>query len=174
MTEGTPRKGHDGEGMSLPVSLHAQSEGQKGQSESVRSAKRDTLEGTQGTNAVSLLALSGEAEAREVARLRADLEHERDGAAFLRSVIEQLQRDGAEVRAALRKALELAPKQLAAPSPVGRNGTDSSARIAPEGAQNGEAGNCPKASDGAQTGRNGGESLSYGDVADELERMLNQ
>jgi len=64
-TEGTRRdtKGHEGEDMSLPVSLHAQSEGQKGQGESVRSA---TLEETEGTNIVSLLALSSEGEAGEV------------------------------------------------------------------------------------------------------------
>ena len=35
---------------------------------------------------------------------------------FLRGVVEQLQRDAAEVRAALRKALELAPKELPAPA----------------------------------------------------------
>ena len=33
---------------------------------------------------------------------------------FLRATVEQLQRDGAEVRAALREALKLAPKQLTA------------------------------------------------------------
>lgn len=42
-------------------------------------------------------------------RLLSQLEGEN---AFLRGVIEQLQRDGAETRAALRKALENAPKQL--------------------------------------------------------------
>jgi hypothetical protein len=161
-TEGTERKGHDGEGMSL----HAQKEGQKGQkgqSESVRSAKRDTAK---GTRPLSLLALSGEAEARDFARLRADLEREREGAAFLRGVIEQLQRDGAEVRAALRKALELAPKQLAAPSPVH---PDSSARNPPQSGLSNKSGSY----DGAALNgpQRGGESLSYGDVADLLDAM---
>ncbi len=175
-TEGTPQKGRDGEGMSLPVSLHAQSERQKGQSESVRSAKRDTLEGTEGTNTVSLLALSSEGEAGEVARLRADLEREREGAAFLRGVIEQLQRDGAETRSALRKALDLAPKQLAAPSgaplPVH---PDSSATFEHRDTRAGEVGSSgPDVAGGPQTGGNGGESLSYGEIADELERMLSR
>jgi hypothetical protein len=170
-TEGTPQKGQDG----ADVSLHAQEEGQKGHGESARSAKRDTPEGTKGTEAVSLLALSGEAEAGEVARLRADLERERDGAAFLRGVIEQLQRDGAEVRAALRKALELAPKQLeappSAPSPVA---PDESARIERRDTKMGAARtHGPNVSEGAETGGNDGESLTYGDIADALERMLN-
>jgi hypothetical protein len=43
------------------------------------------------------------------ARLLAQLETEN---AFLRGVVEQLQRDGAETRAALRKALDGQPKQL--------------------------------------------------------------
>jgi len=153
VTDGTPQKGHEGEGMSLPVSLHAQSEGQKGQSESV---KRDTLEG----------------EARELARLRADLEREREGVAFLRGVIEQLQRDGAETRNALRKALELAPKQLAAPSPVK---ADETARNAPQSQLSNKSGSySPDALEGAKTGGEGdGAGVSYASIADELERMLN-
>jgi len=101
----------------------------------------------------------------EVARLRADLERERDGAAFLRGVIEQLQRDGAEVRAALRKALELAPKQLLAPDKMGQNGTDSSARNAPQSQLSNKSGSY----DGAA--QKGGESLSYGELADMLEAL---
>jgi len=112
----------------------------------------------------------------EVARLRADLERERGGAAFLRGVIEQLQRDGAEVRAALRKALELAPKQLAAPSPsvpdappVGQVGTDSSARNAPQSQLSNKSGSYDGAAlNGAQKG---GESLTLGEVADMIEAL---
>jgi len=108
---------------------------------------------------------------REVARLRADLEHEREGAAFLRGVIEQLQRDGAETRSALREALKLAPKQLAAGESSTMNQT---ARNAPQSVPNGEVGtHGPKASKGTQTGGNGGESLSYGNIADMLEAQLN-
>lgn len=93
----------------------------------------------------------------------------REEIAFLRGVIEQLQRDGAETRAALRKALELAPKQLA-------QGTEESARNAPERPQNGETGNYgPDALNGSQTGRNRGETaLTYADIANQLEEELNQ
>jgi len=88
---------------------------------------------------------------------------------FLRGVIEQLQRDGAEVRAALRKALELAPKQLAAPSPVQ---PDERARDAPQRVQNGKVDiHGPNALKVTKTGGNGGESLSYGDIADALEAL---
>lgn len=99
----------------------------------------------------------------EVARLRADLERERENAGFLRGVIESDRRDMAEIRAALREALKLAPKQLA-------QGTEQSARNAPERAQNMEVDrNGSAALNGPQTGA---KSLSYGDIADELERML--
>jgi hypothetical protein len=127
----------------------------------------------------------------EVARLQADLEREREGAAFLRGVIEQLQRDGAETRNALREALKLAPKALSAPSPegdlaqletqkrgdmapVGQVRTDSSARTAPERAQNGEVGSSgPAALEGAKIEAEGAKTgVSYGEIADELERLL--
>ncbi len=105
------------------------------------------------------------------ARLLAQLEGEN---AFLRGVIEQLQRDGAETRNALKKALELTPKQLAAPSPSGM-----ASPVQPdEGARN-EAGRAPNIEVGSYGGatlngaETGGKSLTYGDIADALERMLN-
>lgn len=111
------------------------------------------------------------------ARLLAQLEGEN---AFLRGVVEQLQRDGAETRNALRRALELAPKQLVAPSPSGiaspvAPAPDGSARNAPQRAQNSEAGTSSGAAlnDAKTRGINAGAGLTYGDIADELERMLN-
>lgn len=112
------------------------------------------------------------------ARLLAQLEGEN---AFLRGVIEQLQRDGAETRNALRRALELAPKQLVAPSPSGIASPVAtppapvgSARNDPHHAQNGEAGAYGGAAlnDVETSGISDGAGLSYGDIADELERML--
>ena len=97
------------------------------------------------------------------ARLLAQLEGEN---AFLRGVIEQLQRDGAEVRAALRKALELAPKQLAA----GESSTiNQTARNAPQG----QLPDLLESYDGAALNgpQKGSESLSYGDIADALEAL---
>lgn len=56
---------------------------------------------------------------------------------FLRGVVEQLQRDGAETRAALREALRIAPRQLSA----GASSTNEpGARNAQDGPQNGAAG----------------------------------
>jgi len=91
---------------------------------------------------------------------------------FLRGVIEQLQRDGAETRNALREALKLAPKQLAAPSPIQ---PDESAAMAPQRTRSIEArGNDPDDLEGAQTGRDGGKPLSYGAIADMIERELSR
>lgn len=73
--------------------------------------------------------------------------------AFLRGVIEQLQRDGAEVRAALRKALD-APRQL----------EQGSAINATERAQNSEAGsNRQQGLDAPQIEQNG-EEMDAGEL----------
>lgn len=97
--------------------------------------------------------------------LRELLARERENAAFLRGVIEQLQRDAIELRAIARDALKVAPRQIA-------QGTDETARDAPELAKKSESVN--HLGD-AQTGKNRGEApVSYGSIADELERMLNQ
>ena len=60
----------------------------------------------------------------EAARLRAEVERERqereqdrEEIRFLRGLVEQRDRDAAELRAALRKALEIAPRQLPSPGP---------------------------------------------------------
>lgn len=76
---------------------------------------------------------------------------------FLRGVIEQLQRDGAEVRAALREVTR-AMKSLPAPA------TDT-------GQNHGAAVLSPTMPEVAQRGANTRETgeASYGDIADELE-----
>lgn len=106
------------------------------------------------------------------------------------AALEAAQQSEAVTKAALREALRAMPKALPAPSPEegcesvrtqkenagGDFGTNrdghASARSAPQHAPNGEAGTYgAKASSGPQNGGNGGESLSYGDIADMLEAM---
>lgn len=92
-------------------------------------------------------------------RLLGQLETEN---AFLRATVEQLQRDGAETRAALREALKLAPKAITA------------GETAQNGPQNGAAGgNGLGALNGAQIAPEREETgLSYGDIADMLEKEM--
>lgn len=103
------------------------------------------------------LPLSGELEA-----LRDALAAERESAKFLRSVIEQLQRDGAEVRAALRKALENQPKAIEAPA------ADRSPRSRETGAAMEEKPEAPdvpqRVTSARETGKEGRE-LTYEDIA---------
>ncbi len=81
-------------------------------------------------------------------------------------MIYQLQRDGAETRAALRKALENAPKQI----------EQGSAPGAQDRAQHSAAGHhSPKDTNGPRIAPQREETgLSYGDIADWLEKELNQ
>ena len=92
---------------------------------------------------------------------------------FLRGVIEQLQRDGAETRAALREALKSMPKALTTGTDAGESSTtDPEAGNGPRALQSGAAGTrghtrekAPQiAPESSETG------LSYGDIADWLER----
>lgn len=163
-TEGTRQKGHKPGGASPLESLDAQKEGHS--------------EGTQDARPVSLLALSGGdssagASNREAELLRDSLASERAQTAFLRATIEQLQRDGAETRAALREALKAMPKQLTAGATPQ---SEPNAQDGPESPQNGAArGSDPGAVNGSERGAQRAETaLSYGDIADELERMLNR
>jgi hypothetical protein len=99
-----------------------------------------------------------------------ELESERerelkDEVRFLRGIIEQLQRDGAETRQHLKRALELAPKQLSAPSPVH---PDEGARNTPQRPQNSAANNVPDTMPNAHKSA----PLTYADIADQLEREL--
>lgn len=97
---------------------------------------------------------------------------------FLRATVEQMQRDSAEVRAALREALKQSPKQLTAgdvAASAGQSSTiDASPINRPQRDENNVAANdSPK---GAKGARNRGKRESatdwssiYGQIADELE-----
>jgi hypothetical protein len=84
---------------------------------------------------------------------------------FLRATVEQLQRDGAEVRAALRDALKSKVPQLATGTPQ-----------PPEAAQIVSGDNVPNVTTEAvkSATKRDGAALTYGDIADALERRLNQ
>jgi hypothetical protein len=99
----------------------------------------------------------------ELEMLHATVERDASEISFLRGVIEQLQRDGAETRASLREALK-APRQLTTGTP----GT------APESPISGDNRAGEQIHVGAEKGaQDAPESLSYADIADELERSLN-
>ncbi len=102
--------------------------------------------------------------------------------------LEAAQQSEAVTKAALREALR-GTKALPAPSPegeMGQNGTENDGaqfgqvrtetggRMAPQRARNIEVGSYgPKASDGAKIEEEGAKTgVSYGDIADELERLL--
>jgi hypothetical protein len=85
---------------------------------------------------------------------------------FLRGVIEQLQRDGAEVRAALRDALKVMPKAI----------TSGAADSAPEPPKKAadradEPTHAPPA-DASQNGPDSGAATSYAAIADWLEKEM--
>lgn len=93
----------------------------------------------------------------------------RDQLRFMRGVIEQLQRDGAETRQALKRALDLAPKQLTV-GEVATTPTEAPQR-AETGATAKETG--PTASDPQQPAgaRETDWNKAYRDIADELEGL---
>lgn len=98
----------------------------------------------------------------------------RDEVKFLRGVIEQLQRDGAETRSALRAALKLAGAASAPMLTAGDAVTN-----APETPGREQSGTADNDSHGDATASNSGSGarerpLTIGDIADELERNLNQ
>ncbi len=86
---------------------------------------------------------------------------------FLRGVIEQLQRDGAETRAALREALK-APRQLT-------SGTTPTAPEAPTATAPAPDGDLPSDElNDPQNGANSPEVSSYGALADWLEDAMGE
>jgi excisionase family DNA binding protein len=124
----------------------------------VNSAKSDTNAAKSRTSRTPDAAKSDTPDSDRVAEMRAEIQ-------FLRGVIEQLQRDGAETRAALREALKSKAPQL----------TQGSSPDAPQSPQNGAAGkDSRRAENGAQkpAERDGGP-VTYGSIADELEEKLN-
>ncbi len=102
----------------------------------------------------------------EVEVLRDALAREREINRQFGAIIEQLQRDGAEVRAALREALKLAPKELLAPD--SENATEfRKVPKSPISFDSLEASKRPQ--NGAQATKT---AISYGDVADWLEKEV--
>ncbi len=119
-----------------------------------------------------------EQDANQTNELRELLAREREFSAFLRAQLEEANRNAGELRAALREALRAMPKALPAPSPSGVASPvapDERAKNASQRDEVGEAGSYgPDALKGAETREKRSESLSYGELADELERMLNR
>ena len=98
----------------------------------------------------------------------------RDEVKFLRGVIEQLQRDGAETRAALRKALDGTPKQITAGDGA-TIATDAPGR-APDAATPKQSPVDASAQQRPAGGRKPASSatLTYNDIADQLEAELRE
>ena len=93
---------------------------------------------------------------------RADAQRERELSTFLKSQLEEANRNAAELRAALRKALEIAPRQLTAGTP-------------PEPRTDATTNHSPTPANGSQKPTGAAQRpLTYGDIADELERTLNR
>lgn len=128
---------------------------------------------------------------REGRTLESERERElKDEVRFLRGLVEQLQRDGAETRQHLKRALDLAPKQLAAPAQgatvapskpaqvltVNTSNPDETAISGQQRDENSETGrNSQQPLIGARIEQDGEETgVSYASIADELERMWNQ
>jgi hypothetical protein len=81
---------------------------------------------------------------------------------FLRNVVEAQQRDAVELRQSLKRALDIAPKQLEAGAAPPQAATIASANRVPSATTDGPQ--KPAKRDGA--------ALTYGDIADELERNM--
>ncbi len=101
-------------------------------------------------------------------QLRADIERERqerqrdrEEIQFLRGVVESDRRDMAELRAALRKALDNAPKQL----------TIGAADSAPRAANRADEPTHAPRADASQNGPDSGAATSYAAIADWLEEQ---
>ena len=151
-TEGHNRdtqQGHEGTQEPRPRSEVGTQQGHRG------TQKRDT-EGTQAP--------------RVETDLRAQLDRAHAEISFLRNVIEGQQRDAVETRQALKRALDLAPKQLTA---------GAAQPIATEGQPREEIASATvnshaDASDQQQPTEATKRPLTYADIADQLERTLNK
>ena len=159
-------------------------EREKPRTDSVRPSERTAC----GQRADSERTATGE---REPTRREREQQEE---ISFLRSTIEQLQRDGAEVRAALRAALKLAAPQ-SAPQLTAGDGIEAGAASGASTAGDASASSEARAPNHANAGRDGppvapdrepreqgkvttakqssAAPLTYGDIADALERDLN-
>lgn len=110
---------------------------------------------------------SGRVQTDMTARLLVQLESENK---FLRATVEQLQRDGAETRAALRAALKLTG-ETSAPQLTTGDATEAPQRDETRATAKDSAkdANAPQKPTGARQ-----RPLTIGDIADEMERRLNQ
>jgi hypothetical protein len=115
-----------------------------------------TVRDTRGTNG-------------EVELLHATVERDRDREEirFLRNVIEAQQRDAAELRQSLKKALEIAPRHLTAGSApdAARNGQDGE-QTAPMDTEKPARANEPQITPGRD------DDMTYGDIANWLEKEM--
>jgi hypothetical protein len=95
-------------------------------------------------------------EAERIAELKAEV-------AFLRNVVEAQQRDAVELRQSLKRALDIAPRQLQA-----------GAVAVSDAATTATANNVPGAQpdDGHRPEKRNGAAITYGDIADALERSM--
>lgn len=110
--------------------------------------------------------VSRDTTARQTTGLSTEREKElRDEIVFLRGLVEQRDRDAAELRAALRDALKITPRQLT-------QGDGATAINRQQRDKNGAANNVP--SDEQKAPETRGIALSYGDIADMIEKEMNQ
>ncbi len=125
-----------------------------------RSKQRDTEDDGDSDKAQSV-ALETERLRAQLEASRAEIERERELSRFLKSQIEEGNRNAAELRAALRKALEIAPRQL----------EQGNANSAPERTQNGAANHVPTSMPDAPKPKRKAP-MSYSEIADQLEEMI--
>jgi len=98
---------------------------------------------------------------------RAETERERELNRFLKSQIEEGNRNAAELRAALRKALEIAPRQLAAPTATATNGQQRDH----DGAANNVPIDTPDAPELAQNGQHDADELGAAELLEMCRRI---
>jgi hypothetical protein len=125
----------------------------------------DVMDNVMDTRAGTVMdkAMDGDRRGEVEVELRAQLAREREFSAILKSQLEAVTQSEAQTKAALREALRVMPKQLTTGTPE-----------TPEREQSGAANNVPSVTtESAQTPtKRDGAALSYGDIADELERSM--
>ncbi len=146
---------------------HAQAQSEVDNAMDVMDNAMDRRAGTVMDKAMDGAAVNHEAELLRVQldAARAEVGREREFTALLKSQLEAVTQSEAQTKAALREALRAMPPQLT-------TGTQKP----PHRAETGAAGNdSPGDATVAQRpAKRDGAALSYGDIADELERRLNR
>ncbi len=136
-----------------------------------RAAKSDTVASVKSAKSDTDAAISRPSRTSKSDKSATDLtEHLLAEVAFLRAALEQRDRDAAELRAALRAALKLTAGTSAPQLEAG-------AVAVSEREQSGAANNVPSVTPATpetpqMPEKRGGAALSYGDIADELERNM--